>query len=204
MYQTRHITPYVHAFANHVPEFLKLHGSLYQQGLENLNDLETKEYLTTIPRIFKLLNSYCQRKIEENTLKYMLTLVVRFSAQIAKLLVINVLHAFADAITLNEDKLALQDRPYCISTMSKTQFLRIIINKEGIDYCGVCIKYTFMCICTETAPFCTMFMYNYRSVHISAYALIIKQHSTVFTLLHQNTKSITCNCNIYVHTTIIT
>ena len=28
VYQTRHITPYVHAFANHVPEFLKLHGSL--------------------------------------------------------------------------------------------------------------------------------------------------------------------------------
>ena len=41
VYQTKHITPYIHIFVNHVPEFLNLCGSLSpfsQQGLEKLND----------------------------------------------------------------------------------------------------------------------------------------------------------------------
>ena len=47
VYQAKNITPYVHALANHVSEFLQLYGSLVpynQQGLEKLNDFTTKDY----------------------------------------------------------------------------------------------------------------------------------------------------------------
>lgn len=47
VYQSRDITPYMHAFVMHVPEFLELHGYLVmfsQQGLEKLNDLTTQNF----------------------------------------------------------------------------------------------------------------------------------------------------------------
>jgi len=50
VYQTKHTTPYIHLLTNHIPEMLKLHGSLAnfsQQGLEKLKDLiNTKITLT--------------------------------------------------------------------------------------------------------------------------------------------------------------
>ncbi len=48
VYQTRNITPYIHAFAMHVSEFLTLYGSLgpfSRQGLEKLNDVSTIHYM---------------------------------------------------------------------------------------------------------------------------------------------------------------
>ena len=48
VYQTKNITPYVHAFAFHVPEFTERYGSICkfsQQGLEKLNDITTQHYL---------------------------------------------------------------------------------------------------------------------------------------------------------------
>ena len=48
MYQTKHVTPYAHAFAVHVPEFVGTHGNISkfcQQGLEKLNDVTTLHYL---------------------------------------------------------------------------------------------------------------------------------------------------------------
>ena len=47
VYQSRHVTPYMHTLIFHVPEFLNLYGSLLpfsQQGLEKLNDNLTKDY----------------------------------------------------------------------------------------------------------------------------------------------------------------
>ena len=47
VYQTKDVTPYLHAFAMHVVEFLSLHKSLLrftQQGLEKLNDISTKHF----------------------------------------------------------------------------------------------------------------------------------------------------------------
>ena len=48
VYQTKNVTPYMHAFAMHVPEFLRLHHgniSIFsQQGLEKLNDVSTKHF----------------------------------------------------------------------------------------------------------------------------------------------------------------
>ena len=46
-YQTKHVTLYIHLLVHHIPEFLKLHGSLApfsQQGLEKHNDIITKDY----------------------------------------------------------------------------------------------------------------------------------------------------------------
>ena len=46
-YQSKDVTPYIHAFSMHVPEFIKLYGSLLsftQQGLEKLNDRSTKDF----------------------------------------------------------------------------------------------------------------------------------------------------------------
>ena len=47
IYQTIDVTPYMHAFAMHVAEFLRLYGNIVmftQQGLEKLNDITTKQY----------------------------------------------------------------------------------------------------------------------------------------------------------------
>ena len=47
VYQTKHMTPYMHALVAHLPEFLTLHGSIIpfmQQGLERLNDQYTHFY----------------------------------------------------------------------------------------------------------------------------------------------------------------
>ena len=44
-YQSKNITPYIHAFVHHVPEFLEKYGNLNffnQQGLEKLNDTSIK------------------------------------------------------------------------------------------------------------------------------------------------------------------
>ena len=46
-YQASDVTPYIHAFVFHVPEFLLLHGNINffnQQGLEKLNDVSTKNF----------------------------------------------------------------------------------------------------------------------------------------------------------------
>ena len=47
IYQTKDITPYIHAFSMHVPQFLRLYGNIVQftqQGLEKLNDLTTRYF----------------------------------------------------------------------------------------------------------------------------------------------------------------
>lgn len=47
VYQSKDVTPYIHAFAQHVHEFLRLYGNIVifnQQGLEKLNDLTTKHF----------------------------------------------------------------------------------------------------------------------------------------------------------------
>ena len=47
IYQTKHVTPYMHAMVAHLPEFMELYGSVApftQQGLEKLNDVYTKYY----------------------------------------------------------------------------------------------------------------------------------------------------------------
>ena len=46
-YQSKDVTPYIHAFSMHVPEFIKLYGNIIsftQQGLEKLNDVSTKDF----------------------------------------------------------------------------------------------------------------------------------------------------------------
>ncbi len=47
VYESKHITPYTHAMAIHVHEFIGLHGNVsnfIEQGLEKLNDFTTKHY----------------------------------------------------------------------------------------------------------------------------------------------------------------
>lgn len=47
VYQTRHVTPYMHLLTCHVAEFLRTYGTIAlfsQQGLEKLNDDVTKYY----------------------------------------------------------------------------------------------------------------------------------------------------------------
>ena len=36
MYQAKNVTPYVHALANHVLEFLRLYGSLVPYNIDNI------------------------------------------------------------------------------------------------------------------------------------------------------------------------
>ena len=47
VYQTKHVTPYMHLLVSHIPQFLEMYGTLApfsQQGLEKLNDNLTKDY----------------------------------------------------------------------------------------------------------------------------------------------------------------
>ena len=47
LYQTKDVTPYMHSFTFHVPEFIKLYDNITifnQQGLEKLNDMTTKYF----------------------------------------------------------------------------------------------------------------------------------------------------------------
>jgi hypothetical protein len=47
VYQTKQVTPYMHALFSHVSEFVALHGNkvaFTQQGLEKLNDITAKNY----------------------------------------------------------------------------------------------------------------------------------------------------------------
>ena len=47
LYQTKHVTPYMHALLQHVPEIMSIHISLVkfnQQGLEKLNNNQTKDF----------------------------------------------------------------------------------------------------------------------------------------------------------------
>lgn len=47
VYQTKDVTPYMHALAMHVPEFIRFYGNIViftQQGLEKLNDLTTVQF----------------------------------------------------------------------------------------------------------------------------------------------------------------
>ena len=47
LYQTKDVTPYMHAFVMHLLEFVRLHGNITmftQQGLEKLNDFTTKYF----------------------------------------------------------------------------------------------------------------------------------------------------------------
>ena len=49
VYQSKDVTPYMHAFVCHVPEFLRIHGAIVpftQQGLEKLNDSLTQFFLS--------------------------------------------------------------------------------------------------------------------------------------------------------------
>ena len=41
VYQTKDVTPYIHSFLNHVPEFIRLHGNLISFMH---NDVSTKEF----------------------------------------------------------------------------------------------------------------------------------------------------------------
>ena len=50
LYQTKHVTPYMHALLQHVPETMSIHKSLVkfnQQGLEKLNNNQTKEFYSS-------------------------------------------------------------------------------------------------------------------------------------------------------------
>lgn len=47
IYHRDRVTPYIHAMANHVGEFMRLHGAILpftQQGLEKHNDMMTKQF----------------------------------------------------------------------------------------------------------------------------------------------------------------
>lgn len=65
VYQTKHVTPYMHAMIVHLPEFMELYGSIApftQQGLEKLNDVYTQYY-------FRSTNHREQEALEQLLLK---------------------------------------------------------------------------------------------------------------------------------------
>lgn len=71
LYQTKHVTPYVHAMAMHVPQF-ELYGNITkftEQGLEKLNDLTTKHYFRSTNHKDKEMDSLQQLILKRNRLE---------------------------------------------------------------------------------------------------------------------------------------
>ena len=69
IYQTKHVTPYMHALVQHVPEFINLHDSLVafnRQGLEKLNQFQTKDFLSFNKPQRNRCNVYASSKEKQN------------------------------------------------------------------------------------------------------------------------------------------
>ena len=72
LYQTKHVTPYVHAMAMHVPQSIELYGNITkftEQGLEKLNDLTTKHYLRSTYHRDKDMDALQQLILKRNRLE---------------------------------------------------------------------------------------------------------------------------------------
>ena len=71
VYHTEHVTPYIHAMMNHVPEFMRLHSSILpftQQGLEKYNDIMTKQYFQATSHDDRALTQIMEK---QNRLEYL-------------------------------------------------------------------------------------------------------------------------------------
>ena len=63
IYQTKHVTPYIHVMAMHIPEFLKKYGNLVQftqQGMEKLNDQTTIDFARSTNHNYRNLDALKQ------------------------------------------------------------------------------------------------------------------------------------------------
>ena len=72
IYQTKNVTPYVHALAMHVHEFIQLYGNISRfsaQGLEKLNDLTTLHYMRSTNH--KEIEALSQIIEKRNRLEYL-------------------------------------------------------------------------------------------------------------------------------------
>lgn len=73
LYQTKHVTPYMHCFAMHVPEFLRKYGDISafsQQGLEKLNDITTAHFFrSTNHKETEALKQLIQKRCRIETLE---------------------------------------------------------------------------------------------------------------------------------------
>ncbi len=73
VYQSKDVTPYMHAFAMHVHQFLSLHGNIVtfsQQGLEKLNDITTIHYHSTNHRESEALKQLLEKRNRIEELEY--------------------------------------------------------------------------------------------------------------------------------------
>lgn len=69
VYQTKNVTPYIHALMNHVGQFMRIHGCILaftQQGLEKLNDIMTKNFSGHHAIVKKPLSNSLKNKTESN------------------------------------------------------------------------------------------------------------------------------------------
>ena len=72
VYVTKHITPYMHAFLYHVPEFLEVYGKINlfnQQGLEKLNHDSTKSFFSATNH--RSIEAFTQLLQKKNRLEYL-------------------------------------------------------------------------------------------------------------------------------------
>lgn len=72
LYQTKHVTPYMHARTWHVPEFIEMYGKISrftQQGLGKLNDKTTKYFFRSTNQ--RGLDSLKQIVLKRNRMEYL-------------------------------------------------------------------------------------------------------------------------------------
>ena len=72
VYQTKCVTPYMHALVSHMPQFLSIHGAINpftQQGVEKLNDMYTHYYFHSTNH--RESDSLKQLLLKKNRLEYL-------------------------------------------------------------------------------------------------------------------------------------
>ena len=75
LYTAASVTPYMHAFSQHVPEFIKLYGNVNifnQQGLEKYNDQSSRDYFRSTNH--KNLEALRQMMLKKNRMQLLETI----------------------------------------------------------------------------------------------------------------------------------
>ena len=74
VYQTKHVTPYIHIMATHVPYFIKKYGNLVQftqQGMEKLNDETSIDFARSTNHRHENLDALKQMMAKKNRIEYL-------------------------------------------------------------------------------------------------------------------------------------
>ena len=74
IYQAKHVTPYIHILAKHIPEFLQKYKNINQftmQGMEKINDQTTLDFAKSTNHNYHNLDALKQLMQKRNRIEYL-------------------------------------------------------------------------------------------------------------------------------------